>query len=153
MSCQVLGYITVPKKFWSGWWGVPSLFKRFCLSGILYDQTGVLDLLVIHVFVQLLSHIQFFTIPRTAACQASSSFTISRSFLRRMSTESVVISNHLILYCPLLLPPSVFPSVRLFSVRWLFTSGGPSTGASALALVLPMNIHVIYGMLEFVECS
>ena len=49
-------------------------------------------------------------------------------------------SNHLILCCPLLLLPSIFPSIRVFSNEWLFASGGLSTGASASASVLPMNI-------------
>ena len=49
-------------------------------------------------------------------------------------------SNHLILYCPLFLP-SIFPSIRVFSVSQLFASGGQSTRASASALVLPMNIQ------------
>ena len=65
--------------------------------------------------VQLLSHVQVFAIPWTAACQASLSFTISQSLLKLMSTESVMPSNHLILYCPLLLLPSIFPSISIFS--------------------------------------
>ena len=64
-------------------------------------------------------------IPWTAACQASLSITNSRSSLKLMSIESVVTSNHLILCCPLLLLPSIFPSIRVFSnesvlhIRWL----------------------------------
>ena len=63
-------------------------------------------------------------IPWTAALQASLSFTISRSLLKLMSIESVMPSNHLILCCPLLLLPSIFPSVWVFSsesvlpIRW-----------------------------------
>ena len=54
--------------------------------------------------------------PRTVvACQASLSFTISRSLLKLISIESVMPSNHLILCCPLLLLPSFFPSIRIFS--------------------------------------
>ena len=49
--------------------------------------------------------------------------------------------NHLILCRPLLLLPSIFPSIRVFIVSWLFASGGWSIDASALASVLPMNIH------------
>ena len=51
----------------------------------------------------------------TAVCQASLSITNSRSLLKHMSIELVMPSNHLILYCPLLLPPSTFPSIRVFS--------------------------------------
>ena len=54
-------------------------------------------------------------IPWTAACQASLSITTSRSLLKLMSIKSVMPSNHLIFCCPLLLPPSIFPSIRVFS--------------------------------------
>ena len=64
--------------------------------------------------VQLLSRVRLFVTPWTAACQASLSITNSRS-LQTMSIESVMPSNHLILYWPLLLPPSIFPSIRVFS--------------------------------------
>ena len=75
--------------------------------------------------VELLSHVQPFEIPRTAAWQASLSITNSQSSLKFMSIESVMPSNHLILCCPLLLSPSVFPRIRVFSnesvlrIRWL----------------------------------
>ena len=62
--------------------------------------------------------------PWTIACQASLSITNSQSLLKLMSFESVMPSNHLILFHPLLLPPSIFPSIRVFSnelalpIRW-----------------------------------
>ena len=68
-------------------------------------------------------------IPSTAACQASLSFTISWSLLKLMSTESVMPSNHLVLCCPLLLLPSVFPSIRLF------ISGGQIWGCKLFKLI------------------
>ena len=74
--------------------------------------------------VQLLSHVWLSVTPWTAARQASLSIANSRSLLRLMSIESVMPSNHLILCCPLLLPPSIFPSIRVFSnesvlhIRW-----------------------------------
>ena len=74
--------------------------------------------------VQLLSRVQLFATPRTAAHQASPSITNSRSLLKLTSIESVMPSNHLILCCPLLLLPSIFPSIRVFSnesvlhIRW-----------------------------------
>ena len=74
--------------------------------------------------VQLLSRVQLFATPLTVACQASLSFTSSRSILKLMSIESAMPSNHLILCRPLLLQPSVFPSIRVFSnesvlcIRW-----------------------------------
>ena len=64
---------------------------------------------------QLLSHVQLFVILWTTAHQASLSFTISQSLLKLMSIESVMPSNHLILCCLLLLLPSIFPSIRVFS--------------------------------------
>ena len=79
------------------------------------------------------------TIPWTAECQAPLSFTFSQSLLKFISIESVMPSNHLILCCPLLLLPSVFPNVRVFSNEYLFASGGISIGSSASASVLPMN--------------
>ena len=65
--------------------------------------------------VQSLSHVQLLATPWTAARQASLSITNFQSLLKLMSTESVMPSNHLILCCPLLLPPSIFPSIRVFS--------------------------------------
>ena len=76
------------------------------------------------VVVQLLSCVQHFATPWSAACQASMSFTITWSLLKLMSIELVMPSNHLILCCPLLLLPSIFPSIRVFSnesvllIRW-----------------------------------
>ena len=74
--------------------------------------------------VQSLSHLQLFGTPWTAACQASLSITNSWSMFKLMSVKSVMPSNHLILYCPLLLLPSIFPSIRVFysesipCIRW-----------------------------------
>ena len=71
-----------------------------------------------------LSHVQLFVIPQTAAHQTSLSITNSRSLLKLISIELVKPSNHLILCHPLLLPPSIFPSIRVFSnesllhIRW-----------------------------------
>ena len=82
---------------------------------------------ILHVSVssvQLLSRVQLSATPWTAACQASLSITNSWSLLKVMSIESVMPSNHLILCHPLLLLPSVFPSIRVFSneavlpIRW-----------------------------------
>ena len=92
--------------------------------------------------VQLLSRVQPFAIPWTAAHQASLSITNSQSLLRLMSIESVMPSNHLILCHPLLLP-SIFPSIRVFSsesvlhIRWpkywnFSFSIGPSSVFSGL---------------------
>ena len=74
--------------------------------------------------VQPLSHVRLFETPWTAARQSSLSITNSLSLLKLMSIQSVMPSNHPILCRPLLLPPSIFPSIRLFSnesvlhIRW-----------------------------------
>ena len=74
--------------------------------------------------VQLFSRVRLFVTPWTAACQASLSITNSWSLLKLMSIESVMPSNHLVLCCPLLLLPSIFPSIRIFPnesvlcIRW-----------------------------------
>ena len=81
---------------------------------------------MLHQFssVQLLSHVQLFATPWTTARQASLSITNSQSLPKPMSTESLVPSNDLILYHPLLPPPSIFPSIMDFSnesvrcIRW-----------------------------------
>ena len=70
------------------------------------------------IVVWLLSCVYLSVTPWTAACQASLSLTISLSLLKLMSIESVMPSNHLILCCPLLLLPSIFPSIRFFSNEW-----------------------------------
>ena len=82
------------------------------------------------VVVRSLSCVQLSIAPWTAARQASVSFTISRSLLKLRSIESVIPSNQLNLCHPLLLLPSVFPSIRVFSSELALTSGGQSIGAS-----------------------
>ena len=90
--------------------------------------------------VQSLSLVWLLATPWTAALQASQSFTISWSLFKLLSIESVMLSNHLIL-CRLLLLPSVFPSIRVFSNGSAFPIRWPTFGASALALVLPVSIQ------------
>ena len=65
--------------------------------------------------VQSLNHVRLFVTSWTAARQASLSITNSWSLLKLISIESVMPSNHLILCCPLLLPPAIFPSIKVFS--------------------------------------
>ena len=79
--------------------------------------------------------------PIECSTQGSLPFRTSWSFLRLMSIESMMPSNHLILCHPFLLLPSIFSSIRVFTMSWLFTSGGQSIGASASASVLPMSIQ------------
>ena len=89
--------------------------------------------------IQLLRHVGLFATPWTTASQASLSITISQSLHKLMSIESVMPSNHLILCCPLLLLPSIFPRNRVFSsesvpcIRW------QNIAVSASTSVPPMN--------------
>ena len=88
--------------------------------------------------VQSLSRVPWIVTPWIAAHQASLSITNSRSLLKLMSTESVMPSNHLILCHPLLLLPSIFPSIRVFSKESVLCI---SIGVSASTSVFPMNIQ------------
>ena len=91
--------------------------------------------------VQLFSHVWFFVTPWTAACQASLSITNSWSLLKLTFIESVMPSIQLIFYHPLLLPPAIFFSIRVFSKESVFRIRWSSIGVSASASVLPMNIQ------------
>ena len=114
------------------------------ISFLLLAEANFLHLLdpsgLIVVVAQLLSCVWLFVTSWTEACLASLSFTISWSLLKLMSIGSVMPSNHLTLFCPLLLPSS-FPALGSFSMSWVFASGGQSIGASASTSVLPMNIQ------------
>ena len=88
----------------------------------------------------LFSHVWLFAIPWTAARQASLSITSSQNLLKPMSIELVMPSNHLILYRPLLLLPSVFPGIRVFSSESLLCIRWP-IGVLSSVSVLPMNIQ------------
>ena len=89
--------------------------------------------------VQSLSCVRLFATPWTAARQASLSNTNSRSPPKPMSIESVMPSNHLILCHPLLLLPSIFPSIRVFSSESALRIRWPNIGVSASTSVLPIN--------------
>ena len=94
------------------------------LNKILVTQIQQCIKRTVFVVIQSLSWVWLFETPWTAACQAPLSFAISWNLLRFMSVESVMLYNHLILYCPLLLLPPIFPSIRVFSselalcIRW-----------------------------------
>ena len=89
-----------------------------------YWRSQILLKLVQFSSLYSLSHVRLFVTPWTKACQASLSITSSRSPPKPMSIESMMPSNHLILCRPLLLLPSIFPSIRIFSnesdlrIRW-----------------------------------
>ena len=100
---------------------IPSLFLsaelecRLCRLNSRARGPNLCDSLPLCVVVQSLTLVWLFVTPWTVAHQASLPFTISWSLLKFMSIELVMLSNHLILCCPLLLLPSIFPSIRVFS--------------------------------------
>ena len=89
---------------------------------------------------QLLSHVQLFVTPWTIAHQVFLSFTVSHSLLKLMSIESVMSSNHLILCHSLLLLPSIFLSIRVFSNQSPHHIRCPKFWSFSFSLSLPINI-------------
>ena len=125
LQARILACIAIPFSGRSSWprdrtWVccIAGRFFTVCATREAYSHAFVV------VVVQSLSCVWLFTIPWTAACQASLSFTISQSLLKLMSIESVMPSNHPILCRLLLLLPSIFFSIRVFSnesalcIRW-----------------------------------
>ena len=92
----------------------------------------------VSVVFQLLSWIWHFAVSQIAAHQVPLSSTIYQSLLKFMSIDSVMLSNHLIFYCPLLLLPSIFSRIQMSQ---LFASGGQTIGATVWASALPVNIQ------------
>ena len=115
-------YVCLIKKYYLGRTKMETSFSPSCFLARHYvhpkmesSLNGMASLILVRVCIQkllLLSCVQLFAAPWTASRQSSLSFTISQSLL--MSIDSVMLSNHLILCCPLLLPPSVFPNIRVF---------------------------------------
>ena len=102
--------------------------------------------LVMAVVVQLLSCVGFFVTPWTIALPISLSFTISWSLLRLMSIESMLPPNHLVLCCPLLLLPSIFPSIKAFSNESALCIRWPKYWSFSLS-ISPSNEHS--GLISF----
>ena len=129
-----------PLRDWLWSMAVPpvSAVPGICLVFLPTGAVNMKTMTYLAVVGQSLTHVQLFVTP---AHQASLTFTISQSLLKLMSTEAVMPSNHLILCCPFLLLPSIFPSIRVFPVSQLFTSDGQIIWASASSWVLPMNIQ------------
>ena len=100
------------------------------------------SLLCVVVFVQLLSHVQLFVTPWTAALQASLCFTVSQSLLSFMSTESMMLANHFILCLPLLLLPSIFPHTGVFS-----------SGSAVRCYSMDMNLGKLWEIVRDREAS
>ena len=139
------------QEYWSG--GAISYSRgssqprdRTHVSCLLHWQAGSLPLaqsVNLHQIslVQLLSRVQLFETPWTAAHQASLSIANSRSLLKFMSTGLVILFNHPILCRPLLILPSIFPSFSAFFNESVLHIRCQSIRVSASASVLPMNIQ------------
>ena len=141
MSCFVLGHFIEV-------WGERSHPTQMGLwhegkKGDIWENQGGSTQFMFYkpVGVQAPSHVQLFASPWTAGCQASLSLTVSQSLPRFLSIALVMLSSHLILWCPLLLLPSIFPSIRDFSnestvcIRW------PKYWNFSSSISLPMNIQ------------
>ena len=96
---------------------------------------------IIVALVQSLSCVWLFMTPWTAACQASLSLTISHSLPKFMTIESVMLSYHVTLCCPVLLLPSIFPSPRVFSNESAVSINGQSIGTSASESMLLVTVQ------------
>ena len=108
------------------------IFMEKCLITIYVSQ-----------FSHSLSRVQLFATPLTTVHQGSLSITNSQSLPKLMSIESAMPSNHLILCCPLLLLPSVFPNIRVFSSKLALQIRWPNIGVSASTSVLPWTLRTI----------
>ena len=123
------------------------LFQGICLilkcnevGGV--DPTTFVFIFLIHfIVVQLLSRVQLFVTPWAVARQAPPSPTVSWSLLKFMSIESVMLSNHLILFFPFLLLPSIFPNSKAFTSESTLCTRWPKYWPRASASVLPMSIQ------------
>ena len=115
-----------------------------CSSGILFTSSYPLNISYLHCIfirsVQSLSHVWLFA-THGLQHQASLSITNSRSLLKLMSIELVISFNHLILCCPFLLLPSIFPTIRVFSNESVFRIRWPKYWSFSSASVLLMNIQ------------
>ena len=108
------------------------------------------------LIAQSKSHVQIFATPWTTECQAFLSFTVFWSLLKFMSIESVMVSNYLILCYPLLLLPSVFPSIRVFSSESAFCIRWPKYWSFSFSISPFMNIQVWFplgltGLISFLS--
>ena len=140
---KIFGYQSIWMPFL--WWTcIFNSYNLIVLNSIykIIKEWSVNNFLVcfkfISVVVQSLSRVWLFVTPWTVACQFSLSFTISWRLLKLMSIELVMPSNHLVLFSSC---HQSFPASGSFPMSWLFTPGGQSIGASALASALSMNIQ------------
>ena len=111
------------------------------------------------VIVRLLSHVQLFVTPWTAACQAPLSSTVSQGLLKLMSIESVMLSNYLFLCCPLLLLPLIFPSsvqllsrFQIFATLWTTARQASLSITNSWSLLKLMSIESVMPSNHIILC-
>ena len=141
------GYMQAQDEY-LGWLLRPRCIPQGCVSGsnaLYWDEWAIRQTAWTHIPVPMtrcrsrdavvwsVSHVWLFVTLWTAACQASLTIINSWNLFKLMTIESVMPSNILILCCPLLLPPSIFPSIRSFQMSQFFASGGQSIWVSVLA--------------------
>ena len=129
---------------WLNFLSVDSVNLGFLLPLKIYIQFIVIQIIV--AVIQLLSHVRFFATPQTAAHQASLSSTNSWSLLKLMSIASLMPSHNLILCHPCLLPPSNFPSIRIFSNESNLRIRCPKYWSFSYSII-PFNEHS--GLISF----
>ena len=127
--------------------------QSFFLLALIIPRSGKTYWMESNVFVvvQLLSCVQIFAIPWTAVRQASLSFTISQSLFKLISIESVTTPNHFILYFPLLLPPSIFPNIRVFSYESVLHIRWPNYWSFSFSISLPVYSGLISFMMDWLD--
>ena len=155
-SIRVFSNESALRMKWPKYWSFSfSIIPSKEYPGLISFRMGWLALLAVQETLKSLlqHHAQLFATPWTAARQASLPTTNSQRLLKLMSIESVMPSNHLILCLPLLLPPSIFPSIRVFSsesvlhIRWpeywsFSFSISPSNEYSGLISIRPPIVEM-----------
>ena len=153
----------------TAFWPARFLLKSLVINFLVFSLSLILlRLPYMFVVVQSLSHVQLFVTPWTVARQASLSITNSWSLLKLMSIELVMPSNHLILCHPLLLWPSIFPIIRLFTnesalfIRWpkywssalvSISSSSEYSGLISFRMCILFFMTIFHKFLKFSFCS
>ena len=154
-SCSLLLFGFLLSSLSAGIWQKPQLDRWLTISSLGFFPSSLytaqwsfyaIKLIIFAPSVQLLSRVRLFVTPWTATGQASLSITNSQRLLKLMSIELVITSTHLILCHPLLLPPSIFSSIRVFSNESVFCIRWPNYWSFSFSISAP-NEHS--GLISF----
>ena len=130
------------QEYWSGLpFSPPGILPKLRIETASIMSPALADQFFITLFIQSLNCVPLLVTPWTAARQASLSISNSQSLLKLMFIKSAMPSNHLIVCCSLLLPPSTVHRIRVLPISQFFTSSDQNIGVSASVSVLPMNIQ------------